>query len=130
MKPIALISLIAGATAVIGGIAYDEKEKSKCAASGGTWQGLFKSPHCVAGGGSTGTNPPAPPTNIQVSNVQVKADGTWTADVAFTGSPGATSYKPILDGQVGDTLPGTATSFTIQGTGVNQQHVVGVAACN
>ncbi len=72
---------------------------------------------------------PAPPTNVTVSNITVTGVNTWTADVNFAPSPGATKPYPIfLDGtQIGTA---TASPASIQGTGPGQQHQVGVAACN
>lgn len=74
--------------------------------------------------------PPAQPTNVTVSNVQVTGQNTWTATVNATSSPGATAYKIFLDGTEVDN--GTVTSFpqTIEGSAPGQTHQVGVSACN
>jgi hypothetical protein len=100
------VGIIAGVLAVVGiggGTIYDLEEKKKCAAAGGTWNGLFKGctmPTTTPSPTSTTSTTPDP---VDESSINITW-GTATADSV----PGTLTWG----------LSTAATSYTV---GVNDQ---------
>jgi hypothetical protein len=123
MRTGAAIGLTVGVLAALGlgAFAFDEIEKNKCTAAGGTWEGLLK------GGCSTGgSNSLATPSNPTITYGTENSSGTVPATASWGSVTGASTYTLTINGQQVYSGPNTSYQFTAT---AGQQYNMSVIAC-